>query len=135
MKLPTRLRYGLRFMASLASHYEDGQSIPISQISSEEGISNKYLEQIISSFVKSGFIKGSRGKSGGYRLVKAPCEINVLEIAQALGEDFTLIGCVREADYCDRSMKCNLHVLWEKLYKSNKEIFSSTTLEDLIPDL
>lgn len=132
MKLPTRLRYGLRFLVNLAHHYESGDIISISRVSEEEEISNKYLEQIISSFVRSGIIKGARGKGGGYRLMKDPAEITVLDIANALGEDFTFSSCVKDPSSCDRAQQCPTRELWATFSQNARDLFSDKSLSSFM---
>ncbi len=110
-EIPTKLRYGLRFLTNLASRYPTGEVVSISTVSKEESISNKYLEQIISAFVKAGLIKGSRGKGGGYHLIRDPKTVSVYEVAEALGENFTFIGCVAKSNYCGRQSACALNEL------------------------
>lgn len=132
MKIPTKLRYGLRFLVNLAAHYPSGEVVSISTVSKEEGISNKYLEQIISSFVKAGLIKGSRGKGGGYMMVKDPAQLSVYEIAKALGEDFTFIGCVAKPGYCGRQDVCAITGMWHEFSVQAVELFKKRTLDSLI---
>lgn len=131
MKIPTKLRYGLRFLINVAEHYGSDELIPISQVSKEENISNKYLEQIISSFVRAGIIKGSRGKGGGYQLVKDPAEISIYDVALAVGEDFSFVGCVREQDYCENQHNCQANLLWRDVSESVVSVFKTKTLSRL----
>ncbi len=128
MKIPTKLRYGLRFLINVSKHYNSKELIPISQVSREEGISNKYLEQIISSFVRAGLIKGNRGKGGGYQLVKDPAQISIYDVALAVGEDFSFVGCVRAEDYCENQKNCSANVLWQDVSESVIEVFKTKTL-------
>lgn len=132
MKIPTKLRYGLRFLANLASRYPSDDVVSISTVSKEESISNKYLEQIISAFVKAGLIKGSRGKGGGYQLVKDPKTVTVYDIAEALGENFTFIGCVAKSNYCGKQNTCVLNDLWSEFSGQAKELFKKKTLDSLV---
>ncbi len=132
MKIPTKLRYGLRFLANLASHYQSGEVVSISTVSKEESISNKYLEQIISAFVKAGFIKGSRGKGGGYRLVVDPAQLTVLDIAHAIGEDFTFMACVAKPNYCGRQNICAINGMWNDFSSTAQDLFKSRTLDTLV---
>lgn len=69
MKISTKGRYALRLMVDLATH-NDGKPVSIRDIASRQNISDKYLEQIISSLNKAGYVKSSRGPQGGYTLAK-----------------------------------------------------------------
>ena len=67
MLISTKGRYALRVMLELAQ-YPEGEYVPLMVVAESQGISEKYLESIISALSKSGFVDGLRGKGGGYRL-------------------------------------------------------------------
>lgn len=63
MKISTKGRYALRLMIDIAMHNEAGP-VRIKDISSRQGISDKYLEQIISVLHKAGYVRSIRGPQG-----------------------------------------------------------------------
>ena len=69
MKISTKGRYALRIMLDLAMH-NNGEYISLTDIAKRQGVSNKYLEQIISKLNKAGFLMTARGFNGGYKLAK-----------------------------------------------------------------
>ena len=79
MKVSTKGRYALRLMLDLAIH-DTGENIALKTIAKRQGISGKYLEQIIGILAKAGFVKSVRGSSGGYRLARSPEEYTVGDI-------------------------------------------------------
>ena len=79
MIISTRGRYALRVLIDLAEHEGDGYT-PMKEIANRQGISLKYLEQIVGVLSKNGFIQGVHGKGGGYRLSKEPKEYRVGDI-------------------------------------------------------
>ena len=76
MKISTKGRYALRLMLDLALN-NTGECITIKSIAGRQGISEKYLEQIITVLSRVGFVKSTRGAQGGYRLAKAPKDYTV----------------------------------------------------------
>ena len=74
MLVSTKGRYALRTMVDLAIH-GDGEPVKIKDIANRQGISGKYLEQIISVLNRAGYVRSVRGAQGGYLLRKAPEEI------------------------------------------------------------
>ena len=84
MLVSTRGRYALRVMLELAQHGRDCYTA-LSSIASEQGISGKYLESIISTLSKGGLVEGVRGKGGGYRLTRPPEDYSVGEILRLGG--------------------------------------------------
>ena len=73
MKISTKGRYALRLMLDIALN-DAKTPVRIKDIAERQQISDKYLEQIVSSLNKAGFVKSLRGPQGGYRLTKKPEE-------------------------------------------------------------
>ena len=71
MMISTKGRYALRVMVDIAENQRDGY-IPLKEIAYRQDISEKYLEAIVKGLVKERYLTGLRGKSGGYRLTRAP---------------------------------------------------------------
>ena len=66
MMISTRGRYALRVLVDLAEH--SGGLVPMKDVAARQGISKKYMEQIMALLVKDGYVEGVHGKGGGYRL-------------------------------------------------------------------
>ena len=81
MKISTRGRYAIRVMLDLAEH-NTGEYIPLMDIAKRQEISEKYLESIVASLSKNGFVRSLRGKGGGYQHAKAPEEYTIRSILQ-----------------------------------------------------
>ena len=71
MKISTKGRYAVRVMLDLALN-NNGECIKVKEIAARQGISEKYLEQIIAVLNKAGYVKSVRGAQGGYRIAKDP---------------------------------------------------------------
>lgn len=83
MKLSTRTQYGLRMLCQLASQH-DRSSMQMSELAEREGISEKYLGQIMLILKSAGLVKSVRGAQGGYYLGACPDQINLLAIFEIL---------------------------------------------------
>ena len=70
MTISTKGRYALRIMLDLANHI--GETTKLKDIALRQGISEKYMEQIIAVLNKAGYVRSTRGAQGGYQLVKEP---------------------------------------------------------------
>ena len=93
MLVSTRGRYALRVMLELAQHGRDCYTA-LSSIASEQGISGKYLESIISTLSKGGLVEGVRGKGGGYRLTRPPEDYSVGEILRLAEGSLAPVACL-----------------------------------------
>ena len=79
MKISTKGRYALRMLIDLAEHRDDGY-IALKDIAARQGISKKYLEQIVPILNRTDFLKANRGFQGGYQLARTPDRYTVGEI-------------------------------------------------------
>ena len=76
MIVSTKGRYALRVMVCFAMKGQ-GEFIPLKEIAESEGISQKYLESIMTTLSKAGFVDAVHGKGGGYRLNREPEDYTV----------------------------------------------------------
>lgn len=135
MKLSTKGRYGLRAMLDLGLN-ATGQAVSIKSISERQGISENYLEQIIATLKKNGYVKSTRGPKGGYSLMKEPKEISVGDILRVLEGDLNPVDCVEvnEALTCQESQLCVTKFVWRKISDSINQVVDNITLEDLMQE-
>ena len=131
MKISTKGRYALRVMIDLAIN-SNGKYISLKDISERQGISNKYLEQIISLLNKAGYLETARGYTGGYKLAKDPKEYIVGDILRATEGDLAPTYCLTEDGECDKQKGCKTYSFWKGLDNAINEYIDSKTLEDLI---
>ncbi len=131
MKLSTRSRYGTRLMIDLAEHGFD-KFVQLKDVSSRQGISLKYLEQIVIPLRKAKYLVSARGAGGGYRLAKSPGEITVGEIVALLEGGNRITDCAENPEVCDRAASCLTRNLWIETAEVLFEKLNSVTLSDLI---
>jgi Rrf2 family protein len=131
MKLSTRGRYGTRLMLELAKQYGRGP-ISMSDISKNQKIPIKYLEQLIIPLKKAKLIISVRGPKGGHMLAKAPHEISLWEILLRLESKFTFVDCLADETCCESIAVCPIRPVWGKAFDSMKMIFRKTTLVDVL---
>lgn len=131
MKISTKGRYALRIMLDLAMN-DNGNFIPLKDIAIRQGVSIKYLEQIIAMLNKASYLETARGNTGGYRLAKKPSEYTIGDILRATEGDLTPIYCLTDEEECDRKDNCMTHSFWKGLDNVINEYVDSKTLEDLI---
>ena len=132
MKISTKGRYAIRIMLDLAVN-NNGEYIPLKDISQRQGISLKYLEQIISRLNKAGYLKSFRGSSGGYRLAKKPCEYTIGDILRTTEGSMAPISCLESgAEVCKKSGSCSTLSFWQGLDRVINNYIDSVSLEDLL---
>ena len=132
MKTSTKGRYALRMLIDLASNSEDG-FISLKDIAERQGISKKYLEQIVPMLNKSGILRTNRGNKGGYMLAKAPNELTVGDVLRSTEGNLAPVACLEyEPNNCPRKDECATLYIWEGLYKVVNDYLNNITIQDII---
>lgn len=132
MKVSTKGRYALRIMLDLALN-DTGDFIPLKDISRRQGITVKYLEQIITLLNKAGYLRSLRGSSGGYRLARAPKDYNVGDILRTTEGSLSPLACLDPgAPACDRLLSCPTQQFWKGLDDAINRYVDSYTLADIM---
>ena len=132
MKISTKGRYAVRMMLDIALH-DEGEPVRIRDISARQGISLKYLEQIVSSLVRAGYLQSIRGPQGGYHLSRPPREYTVGSILRVTEGSLACVECLSaEQNPCSRADTCVTLRLWEELDKAVSSVVDRYTLEDLM---
>ncbi len=132
MKVSTKGDYATRAMQDLALHYEKGP-IQIEEIARRQHLPARYLEQILLSLKRAGFLESKRGVSGGYYLAKHPREITVGAIIRTMEGPIIPIFCVGSGsrEICIEEPHCGLRDIWADVRDAVVKIVDHTTLEDL----
>lgn len=131
MKLSTRGRYGLRALLDLALHQGAGL-VRLKDIAGRQDISLHYLERLIAPLIAAGLVKSTRGARGGVLLVKAPSQVKLSEVIQALEGSIAPVGCVNNPALCQRSALCVTRDVWSELMEAMVQVLDATTLQDLV---
>ncbi|MBR5269115.1 MAG: Rrf2 family transcriptional regulator [Anaerotignum sp.] len=129
MKISTRGRYGIRLMLALALNYEKG-TIPLKAIAKDQGISEKYLEQIINPLTKAGLVKSFRGAQGDYTLTNSPDQTTVGEVLRVLEGSLSPVDCVDHPN-CENYDRCVSLSIWKKMKEALDEVVDNITLADM----
>ena len=128
--ISSRGRYALRVMSDLAAQ-EPGRVIPLKDIASRQGLSQKYLEAIMTTLSKGGLVDAQHGKGGGYRLLRAPEDYSLGEILRVTEGSLAPVACLEAgAERC--AHPCPTLPVWEKLERLVSGYLDSVTLADLL---
>lgn len=131
MKISTRGRYALRLMLGIAVHGE-GEPVSLRDVAMREGISDKYLEQIVTPLNRAGLVKSVRGAGGGYLLTRAPEEYTVGEILRVLEGELVPVSCADAPGECSRSEFCVTQEVWAKIAAAVSNVVDNITLANLV---
>lgn len=132
MKISTKGRYAIKLMLDLAL-YSKGQPVKIKEIAKRQGISEKYLEQIVATLNKAALVKSIRGSHGGYMLSEPPRNYTVGRILRTMEGNLSPTGCVGANGWpCENKATCVSLIIWQKLDEAINGVLEGMTLEDLV---
>lgn len=134
MIVSTKGRYALRVMLHFAIHGSE-QYIPLKEIAESEGISQKYLESIMTTLSKAGFVDAVHGKGGGYKLNRSPETYTVGSILKLTEGSLAAVSCTSQGpSACSRATCCQTKPMWDKLDAMIDDFLEGVTLADLMKD-
>ena len=132
MIVSTRGRYALRVLVEMAEHSSD-ERIPLKEISEKQGISQKYMESIMTLLSKNGFVDAIHGKGGGYKLNRKPEEYRIGDILRLTEGTLAPVACLeKNADQCPKQNVCRTVGMWRKLDELIETYLDSVTIADLM---
>ena len=131
MRISTKGRYAIKLMLDLATN-DNGEPIRLKDVARRQEISEKYLEQIISSLKKAGYVKSLRGAQGGYMLAREPKTYTVGTILRLTEGSMKPVACLEdEPNQCSRAGECVTLRLWKMLDEAMEGVLNKVTLQDL----
>jgi len=132
MKISAKSRYALRLMLALAMEEPNG-NLSVKRVAESQGISEKYLEQIIPVLVKCGLVGSVRGAKGGYHLTREPEAYTVGLILRTVEGSIAPVSCLDdEVNQCARCKECVTLDLWEQVDQAISNVVDHVTLADLV---
>ena len=134
--LSVKTKYGLKALIFMAKR-ESNTPVQISSIAKSENISHKYLESILLTLRKAGFLSSKKGKGGGYYLLKDPKQIMMVDVMRSLEGPIAMVPCVSLNFYekckdCIDETSCSVHRLMIEVRDSTLKIFNNKSLYDLV---
>ncbi len=130
-----KTRYAIMALTFLAREYEK-EPIPISRIAKSENIPQRFLEGILLTLKRCGILNSTRGKIGGYYLIKAPQNITLLDVVMYMEGCVASFDCILnasedECEFCKNLSICNIRDVFMQIHNRTIETLRSTTLHDL----
>ena len=131
MRVSTKAQYAVRAMVSLNLTATNGSPVSIREISTREGISLTYLEQLFVKLRRGNIVDSVRGPGGGYVLARDAADIRVDEIIDSVEETLVPVSCMDDDGQCACDTACVSHTVWQGLGEKIRQFLASMTLDDL----
>ena len=129
MRISTKGDYGVRALVELAHHYGEGP-LQSAEIAARQGIPEPYLDQLLTTLRRAGFIRSVRGPQGGHALLRPPQEVRLSEVIEALEGSLSPIACLEGAD-CTKPGVCAQRDVWAEVRRATYDILERVTIDDL----
>ncbi|MGC9369272.1 MAG: RrF2 family transcriptional regulator [Paracoccaceae bacterium] len=130
MRLTKFSDYALRVLILAASR--QGQNVTIDEAAHLYGISAPHLKKVVRALTGEGYLKGTRGRAGGFRLAKPPEEINLGQVVRTTEPDFALVECFQPGNACGITCACKLPPILNRMLNAMLDVMGEYTLADLI---
>ena len=130
MKVSTKGDYGVRALVELAHHYGQGP-VQSAEIAARQEVPEPYLDQLLTTLRRAGFIRSVRGPQGGHALIREPREIKLSEVMIALEGSLAPIACVDDPEACTKSGGCVQREVWGRVRDATVKILDSVSIADL----
>src|ERR1044072_5376124 len=129
LKVSQKLEYAIRAMIELAEHRDDETLIPAREIAERQQVPLRFLEQQLGALSRAGLVESFRGAGGGCRLARAPEDISVAQVADAIEGQIYPVFCLEPSDHtCFADSRCGLQGFWADVARAVQEVFERATV-------
>ncbi|MET3927890.1 Rrf2 family transcriptional regulator [Devosia sp. 2618] len=131
-------KYGLKALSFLAGAQPE-KMISLSDIATARDIPRKFLEAILGELRNAGFVVSRKGKDGGYRLARAPEQINMGLVVRAIDGPLAPIACASSSRYercddCDEK-SCEVRRMMLEVRQAICDVLDNKTLADVLAQM
>jgi Rrf2 family protein len=124
------MRYGSRALVFLALQGSDAP-VSVTDVAADQGLSAKYLEQVLAALRSAGLVRSARGAQGGYALARSPEDITLRQVYEALEGHEGLVDCTKCPEGCPRSSTCVAQEVWAEMHDVCMRFLEGRNLAEL----
>jgi Rrf2 family protein len=133
LKVSQKLEYAMRAMIELSLRREEDVLVPAREIAERQQVPLRFLEQQLGALSRAGLVESFRGSGGGCRLARAPEDITVAQIADAIEGQMFPMFCLEPSDHtCFQDSRCGLQGFWGDVARAIQQVFEQTTVAELV---
>ena len=134
-----KMKYALKALLVLADEAEKTkpEALTIEEIAKRSGTPKRFLEHILLEVRNAGVIASTRGRSGGYSLIKKPSEVSISELLRTIDGPIAPLPCLSRRAYqrcedCTDEATCRIRKVFAEVFWSYILILDSLTLDDMM---
>jgi FeS assembly SUF system regulator len=91
------------------------------------------VSKVLKPLAQAGLVTGFRGASGGYRLARAPSQISLIEIVEAIEGPLVMTECSGEHSSCEHEPHCGVQGQWRQINDVIADALRGMTLAQMLP--
>lgn len=129
MDLSCKSEYALLALLKLSAHHASGEPLQIRQISSQQSIPDRYLEQLLATLRRAGLVKSQRGARGGYLLAREPWKISLYDVVSCI-EGFEVQAAAANSPESLEAVV--IRDVWGEVRQAAEAVLHKYTLQDLL---
>lgn len=133
MRLTRAGEYAVRCVLYL-SRKGEGELVSRQEVASRAGIPPDFLAKIVQQLAKTGIIEIVQGSKGGYRLVRPPTAVTMLDVIEAMIGEIYLNDCVARPASCANNPSCTVHRVWLRAREQLRQTLGAVSFADLLRD-
>ena len=122
--------YGVRALVELAHRYGEGP-VQSATIAGRQSIPEPYLDQLLTTLRRAGFIRSVRGPQGGHALIRDPHGLKLSEVIIALEGSLAPIACLDDPEGCRTTAACSLKSVWQEVEAATVRVLDAITIADI----
>ena len=131
MRIPMKVDYGVRALVDLAMRSGEGRHVRTAEIASRQSIPEPYLDQVLTTLNKFGFIRSRRGPQGGHVLARPAGQIWLDEVVLTLEGRSAPLDCIEDANECKLAEGCAQRDIWRDVEEAVHRVLNTTSVGDL----
>ncbi len=131
MKIGTKGRYGLRVLLDVAQHQDKGP-VALGDIAQRQGLSQKYLWQVVNPLKAAGVLRAVRGARGGFALARPAEAVTLGDIVDILEGSLRLAPCTSNGAVCPRIATCSAGDVWREVESQFAFVLNKYNLHQML---
>ena len=120
--------YAVRSALALATSYEEGRYVTISEVAGRMELPRTFTPQVLGLLARAGIAESKPGRGGGYRLARDPEDISMLEVVEAAEGSLINSRCTLRGGPCRRDDRCVVHDTWIAAGEAFRKALAASTL-------
>jgi Rrf2 family protein len=134
-----KMKYALKALLVLADEAQSPAPEPltIEQIAKRSGAPKRFLEHILLEIRNAGILGSTRGRAGGYQLLRSPEQISVSELLRMIDGPMAPLACLSRSAYqrcedCTDEKTCRIRRVFAEVFYGYLVLIESLTLADVM---